>query len=120
MMKKSEKKKILLCIIAIALIAASFFAGSALKTRKDRLERKLRCEDLISLAMQKVDEVADPDVREAMISNVYAAYVLCDDPYSAARMHEIWNTLIFYEDSYIGNEDELFNQLLTVFPPEKD
>lgn len=100
-------------IVFIALVAASFFAGSYMKEQEYSTQRIQRCNTLISFAIDKAEnmDLSDQDTMEALISNVYAAYEYCDNPDLAKRLHDLWNTLIFEGDGYIGKEDVLGHQL---------
>lgn len=53
----------------------------------------------------------DEDTMEALISNVYAAYEYCDDPYMASALHDLWNALIFDGENISGKETELKSAL---------
>ena len=107
------KKKILICLVVVLIIIASFFTGGYVKEQKHYHDRMHRFDTLITFALEKAEneDLIDRATMDALISNVYAAYVLCDDPDLAARLHDIWNALIFDADSYIGKEEVLINQL---------
>ena len=51
---------------------------------------------------------------EALISNVYAAYQFCDQPHLSEQLYDLWNTLIFDRNRYIGQEDMLVAQLRNI------
>jgi len=108
--------KIVICIVFVFAIAASYFAGSYMKEQTHIDTRMQRCSTLILFAIDKAenDDIANHDVMEALISNLYAAYQFCDDPDLAMQLHDLWNTLIFEEDHYIGREDVLAAQLRNV------
>ncbi|NLT40256.1 MAG: hypothetical protein GXX89_07310 [Clostridiales bacterium] len=109
-------RKLLVGIVFIVFVIASFFAGSLIKEHRYNNDRLQRCDTLISFAIKKAenDDLKDQNAMKALISNVYAAYVLCDDPDLAAQLHDTWNTLIFEGDSYIGKEEVLISQLRSI------
>ena len=95
-----RRKKLLITTVLIALILASFLAGSHIKEQEFRNRRVQQCSTLISFAVAKVEhgDLADPNTMEALISNVYAAYQYCDNSIAANQLHDLWNFLIFEED----------------------
>ena len=109
-------KKLLLIGTVILLILASCFVGSHLTAQTYSSSRAQRCSTLLSFAIDKVEKenLADQHVVEALISNIYAAYQFCDDPYLATQLHDLWNSLIFEKEHYIGKEDTLVNQLKAI------
>lgn len=113
-MKKTTK--LVITIAFMISVAASFFAGSHLKEQAHMDSRMQRCHTLITFAIDKAEneDLSNQDLMEALISNVYAAYQFCDDPHLAAQLHDLWNTLIFEGDRYIGKEDALTAQLRTI------
>ena len=96
-----------------AAIAISFFAGSCITKQEQAKNRLGRCDTLILSAIDKAENgsLSDPGVAKALISNVYAACLFCDDPDLSAQLHDLWNTLIFEGDGLIGNEDSLADEL---------
>lgn len=110
-MKKTTK--VVVAVAFLVAIGVSFFAGSHMKQQEYFNDRLQHCHSLISLAVDKVEneDISDQDVLEALISNVYAAYEFCDKSDLSEQLHDLWNTLIFDSDSYIGKEDMLVTQL---------
>ena len=108
--------KLFVGIVFIVLIVASFFAGSHMKEQEFSTGRMQRCNTLISFAIDKAEneDISDPDTMEALISNIYAAYQFCDSSNPAEQLHDLWNTLIFEGNRYIGREDVLVNQLRSI------
>ncbi|MGN0626746.1 MAG: hypothetical protein ACI4IT_02115 [Oscillospiraceae bacterium] len=108
--------KVVISIAFIIAIAASFFAGSYIKEQEHIGSRVQRCNTLISFAIDKAEneDLSDQDIMETLISNVYAAYEFCDNPNLSAQLHDLWNTLIFEGDSYIGSEEVLVTQLRNI------
>ena len=110
-MKKGTKILILIAFIIVS--GTSFMAGSYIKEQEYLDGREERCKTLIIFAIDKAEnqDLSDPDIMEALISNVYAAYQVCDESTVAAQLHELWNGLIFEGESYVDNEDSLIEQL---------
>lgn len=94
------RKKLLIAIALVLLIVGSYLAGSHIQAQKYHDSRIQRCSTLISFAINKVEtgDLTDPDMMEALISNVYAAYQYCDNSIAANQLHDLWNFLIFEED----------------------
>ncbi len=95
------KRYILICII-VGIVIASFFMGRYTKQQEYLNSRKERCEVFISFALDKVEnqDISDQNMMEAIISNVYAAYELCDDSVIKNQLHDLWNYIIFEEENY--------------------
>lgn len=112
------KKAIKVVIFAVFLIAigVSFFVGRQTKQQEYIDNRLQNCHTLISFAIDKAEnqDISDPDIMEALISNVYAAYQFCDQPYLSEQLYDLWNTLIFDGNRYIGQEDMLVAQLRNI------
>ena len=113
-MKKTIK--IVTFVAFLIAIGVSFFIGRQTE-RKEYLDNRLQnCHTLISFAIDKVEnqDISDPDTMEALISNVYAAYQFCDQPHLSEQLYDLWNTLIFDGNRYIGQEDMLVAQLRSI------
>ena len=106
----------ILAVLSVILMIAAFFTGSHVNERKNRDDRLRRCETLISFAIEKAEheDLSNQDTMEALISNLYAAYELCDDPDLAAMLHDLWNTLIFRSDTYADRPDLLIERLRSI------
>lgn len=104
--------KMFIVIFFIATIVISFITGGYIKEKEYTDRRSQQCNTLISFAINKVEEedLSNEKIREAIISNIYAAYQFCDNPNASEQLHNLWNGLIF-EDVYIGKEDMLTTQL---------
>lgn len=113
-MKKVTKIFVGIAFIIVAI--ASFVAGSYMKEQEYVDSRMQRCNALISFAIDKAEneDLSNQDIREALISNVYAAYEFCDRPHLSELLHDLWNTLIFEGDSYVGKEDMLVTELRNI------
>ena len=110
-MKKTTRAFII--FVFIISVGASFYAGSYLKEYTNSKNRKHGCSNLLSFAIDKIntEDLNDPDTMEAFISNIYAAYMYCDKPAPSQQLHDLWNTLVFEGESYIGKEDALLETL---------
>lgn len=107
-------KKAAAAIIFILAVCISFFAGQYLSGKKQTEARAEKCHTMMTFAVDKLDEMSggyDGDTMEAMISNIYAAYEYCDDPYMASALHDLWNALIFDGENISGKEEELKSAL---------
>ena len=113
-MKKISRLAV--CAAFLAAIIVSFAAGSFMKEQEYLDRRAQRCNTLISFAIEKAEheDLSDQAVRKALVSDVYAAYEVCDRPNLSERLHDLWNTLIFDGDSYIGEEDLLITELRNI------
>jgi len=103
-MEINKSRKIVISIVLIVLIIASFFAGSYITKKENNNSRIERCSTLIVFAIDKAEngDLADQGTMKALISNVYAAYQFCDNVTFANQLHDLWNYLIFEGD---GNVD---------------
>lgn len=113
-MKRLTKIVLGACLIISMVI--SYIVGNQMKEHEMRRNRLQQCNTLISFAIDKAEnhDLADQDIMEALISNVYAAYQFCDDSAAAAQLHELWNGLIFEGDSFTGKEDVLVERLQNI------
>ena len=102
-MKTNKIIKIIIAIILIAIIIASFFAGSYMEKKANETERINRCITLITFAIDKLEneDLSDEGTMRALISNVYAAYQVCDNSKTSNQLHDLWNYLIFESDDNI-------------------
>lgn len=110
-MRKSIKVGIILAVLAG--VTSSFLLGKYVSTQEYLLSRQQRCLRLLGFAIDKIEteNLEEEDIQKAVTSNIYAAYDYCDDPDMSMQLHEIWNTLVFYADTYTGNEDALVERL---------
>ena len=57
---------------------------------------------------------------KALASNIYAAYLFCDDVKVAGQLHDLWNYVLFYSDETGAKEivlQELTATLKSFDPP---
>lgn len=70
---------------------------------------------MIVFAIDKLDDIKtqyDPDVMEALISNVYAAYEYSNNGELSSALHDLWNALIFDSENIVGKESDLIGALM--------
>lgn len=99
------KQKAVIRIVLIGIIILSFFAGRYVSQRENAQFRRDRCGTQIEFAISKLEkeDLADQGVMRALVSDVYGAYLLFDDAQAAARLHDLWNFLIFESDGDLEN-----------------
>ena len=97
----TTNKKIMISIVIIILIIASFFTGRYVVEQENKNSRIERCSTLVTFAIDKVEngDLSDEGTMKALISNVYAAYQFCDNTTVAEQLHALWNYLIFESDA---------------------
>lgn len=102
-------KRIFISVILIGIVVASFFVGRYVTQVESVNTNSGRCCTLISFAIDKAEngDLADQGTMRALISNVYAAYQLCDDTVVANQLHDLWNFLIFESDGNLENAKEI-------------
>lgn len=103
----------LICIVCIMIVGGSVWLGGYLKEQEHIRSRAQRCKTQISFAIEKVKnhDLSEEGVRNAMISNIYAAREFCDAPEVSAELSDLWNTLLFRREEYDGKEDALVERL---------
>lgn len=101
-------RKFMVGILLVVFIVAAYFIGGHITEKKLNAERTVRCGTLITFAIDKAEneDLTDQSVINALISNVYAAYQFCDDNQSANQLYDLWNSLIFENDSNIDDIKE--------------
>lgn len=106
------KKKIISCLIVLALLTASFFTGSYVKEQKNLDARVQRCRTFVSFALDKAEneDYSDQAVMKALASNIYAAYQYCDDENTTAQLHDLWNYVLDHSDD-AGSKDVVIQEL---------
>ena len=84
-----------------------------MKEKEYMESREQRCQRLMLFAIDKVEnhDLSESGVREALISDLYAAHELCDNPELDAQLNNLWNNLIYRSDEYVGREDMLVEEL---------
>ena len=92
-MKKS--RNVIFVLLIILLVSTGFGLGRYTKKQEISKDRQLTFQQQIHSAVNKIntEDLQDPDTREAIISNIYAAYVYCDDPSLAGQLYDLWNKI---------------------------
>lgn len=105
-----------LCAAILAAIALSFSAGRRLESQRnlDAGMRQCRMELSFAADLAAKQDLSDPDMMETVISHVYAAYALCDDPELAGALYVLWNDLLFRGETFLDNEDLLIVRLSVI------
>ena len=100
-------------VMLMIAVGAAFFAGSYRKEKEYMESREQRCQRLMLFAIDKVEnhDLSESGVREALISDLYAAHEFCDNPELDAQLNNLWNNLIYRSDEYVGREDMLLEEL---------
>lgn len=114
-----KRRKIVLVVVFLAAVLLAFAAGGvvqgSVQEKESAAMRKQQCQPFLSFALNKVEhqDLSEREVREALISNVYAASWFCDSPALAQQLHDLWNALIFGEGC-ATNTELLETQLNTI------
>lgn len=97
----------------IAGVVLSFFAGNYMSNKENMKERTQICRKYISFAIDTVQEkgLALEGASESIVSNLWMAHEFCDNPEISAELSNLWNTLVYEEDTYDTQEDKLATQL---------
>ena len=109
-------------ILFVAAVILAFYAGGALKEKEERDSRQRRCQTLLSFAVDKLDsqDLSEQGVREALLSDLYAAYEYCDKPQLAAEIHAVWNALVFdsaEDESALSSQLEILSEAINADSP---
>ena len=100
-------------LLFLASVALSFSAGTRISDNAHTQDRAQRCSRLISIAIETAENkgLSVEGAAEAIASNIWAAHELCDDPEISAQLSNLWNTLVFSGEVYVGQESTLSAQL---------
>ena len=107
------KKASIWIVCLLAATALSFFIGNYMSDQEHLQDKAELGAKLISIAIDTVEDkgLSTEGAKEFVASNVWAAHELCDDPETSAELSDLWNTLVYDEDTYVGQEDTLVTQL---------
>lgn len=114
-----KRRKIVLVVVFLAAMLLAFAAGGAVQGAVQEKEsaamRKQQCQSFLSFALDKVEhqDLSEREIREGLISNVYAASWSCDSPALAKQLHDLWNALIF-EEGCAANTEQLATERNTI------
>ena len=104
---------LLVIVLFIAAVVISFFVGGYMSDKAYKESRAEQFEKHISLAIDTVENkgLAIAGASESIASNIWVAHELCDNPEISAELSNLWNTLVYEEDTLVGQEDRLAAQL---------
>lgn len=105
--------RVLFVLIPLAALMAGVFIGNYERDKEYEKQREQRCVRLVSFAVDAVEKkgLSIEGASEFVASNIWAAHELCDDPKVSAKLNDLWNTLVFEKDAYIGQEEILIKEL---------
>ena len=111
-----KKRTVLVIVVFIAAVALSFFVGGYMSDKAYKKNREEQFEKYISLAIDSVENkgLAITGASETIASNIWVAHELCDNPEISAELSNLWNTLVYEEDTLVGQEDILTSQLKNI------
>lgn len=100
-------------VFFIAGVVLSFFTGNYISSKENMEERTQICRKYISFAKDTVQNkgLALEGASEFIVSNLWVAHEFCDNPEISAELSNLWNTLVYEEDTYATQEDKLATQL---------
>ena len=107
---------LLVIVLFIAAVALSFFVGGYVSDKAYKENRAAYFEKYILLAIDTVENkgLAITGASETIASNIWVAHELCDNPEISAELSNLWNTLVYEEDTIVGKEDVLTSQLKNI------
>ena len=100
-------------VLFIATVTLSFFVGNYMSNRVCKEKQTEQFYKYISLAIDTIDSkgLSLEGASEYVVSNIWVAHELCDNPEISAELSNLWNTLVYEEDTLIEQEDVLIAQL---------
>ncbi len=103
-MKKYSK--IIVCFMVVLSVFAAFSFGRYTEKQKHLQDRQRRRQQLIVFAIDKAEnkDLGDSGVMDALISNLYGAREMCDNPGVHILINSMWNDLIFRPQIYADKE----------------
>lgn len=104
---------VLVIVFFIAGVVLSFLAGNYMSNKEYMEERTQICRKYISFAIDTVQKKGLDlgGKTESIVSNLWVAHEFCDNPELSAELSNLWNILVYEEDTYITQEDKLAKQL---------
>ncbi len=104
---------VLTIVLFFAAITVSFFVGNYMSDKAHKENRAEYFDKYISLAIDTVEDkgLSVNGASEAIASNIWVAHELCDNPEISAELSNLWNTLVYEEDTLVGQEEVLASQL---------
>lgn len=103
----------LVIVFLLAAIVLSFFAGDYMRSKAYKDDRAQRCGRYLSFAIDTLEDkgLFLDGTMEFIASNIWVAHELCDNPEISAELSSLWNTLVYEEDAFAGQEEVLADQL---------
>ena len=100
-------------VLFIAAVTLSFFVGDYMSDKAHKEDQAEQFGKYISLAIDTVEGkgLSLEGATETIASNIWVAHELCDNPEISAELSNLWNTLVYEEDTLVGQEDVLASQL---------
>ncbi len=104
---------VLTIVLFIAAVTLSFFVGDYMSDKAHKEDHAEQLVKYISLAIDTVEDkgLSLEGATETIASNIWVAHELCYDPEISAELSNLWNTLVYEEDTLVGQEDVLASQL---------
>ena len=104
---------VLTIVLFIAVVTLSFFVGDYMSDKAHKDDQAEQFGKYISLAIDTVEDkgLSVAGASEAIASNIWVAHELCDNPEISAELSNLWNTLVYEEDTLVGQEDVVASQL---------
>ena len=104
---------ILTIVLFAAGIVIAFFAGDKMSKQSHIKNRAEQFDKYISVAIDTAEDkgLSVDGASESIASNLWVAHELCDNPEISAELNDLWNTLVYDEDAFVGQEDRLTMQL---------
>jgi len=104
---------VLIAVIFIAGVMLSYFLGNYISDKEHEKMKVQDCCKYISLAIDIVEDkgISVTGASETVASNLWIAHELCNIPEVSAELSDLWNDLVYGEDTYNGQEDVLVAKL---------
>lgn len=100
---------ILTIVFFAAGIVIAFFAGDYMSDQSYIENRAEQFDKYISFAIDTAEDkgLSVDGASESIASNLWVAHEFCDNPEISAELNDLWNTLVYDEDVFVGQEDRL-------------
>ena len=105
--------RILTFVVCVLLVVLAYFAGRYNEKQTCLEDKKEQCCEYITYAIDIVEtrDLEENGIREVLLSYVFAAHERCNDPKLSAELNNIYFTLIYQGEQFVGKESELANML---------
>lgn len=107
---------ILMFVFFAAGCATSFSVGDYMSDKSHMESRAEQFDRYISFAIDTVEDkgLSVEGSPEAIVSNLWVAHELCDDPEISSELSNLWNILVYEKDVFAGQEYMLTTQLKVI------